>query len=433
MAKAAKPAVGEASSGLKRLKSVMTEMRKEHGVSVIGSAAKLLSNVLRISTQSLAYDFVLGGGFAIGRVNLIVGDESSGKTSTALNVIGEGQRLCRNCYRKAQDFSVVMLHDDIIDPDTGEVLEPAEYEARASCDCYNKKLFRPVQVPTEKDEEFNNRIERYKKNSYDEHRCVVIDVEGTFDKGWAKKRGVIPELLLYVCPDSLEEIVDIYDQLMRTGEIDMFVLDSIAAMTPTVETEKSMEDKQRAEAAKLVNKFVRKATASANVMSRETGRSPTQIWINQLRTDLNITYGSKDMIPGGRAQRFAASIIVKMWQSEWDVNKGAIGDVDKSHELSIGTEVSLNFDTIKNKTASAHRRGSYRLIVHGEDAGAINELDFVMDMAERFGFVEKLKSAWLFGDQEFKTKKALLAHVTEPVVFDELKLRLLTVMLAHGE
>jgi RecA/RadA recombinase len=420
-----------------KLRAVAVGIKKQCGKRSIGSASIRRGLTTKHYTSgSLSMDFVLGGGPAKGHILLIAGDESSGKSTTSLRIIGDAQGECANCGRKPDDLVSVCVQQEEYDKETGEVTQEAIYEAQATCDCFQQRIFRPSERSGETKDEYKARLAGYVTNSFEETRCALIDVEGTFDHAWARRLGVDPDRLEYVIPDSAEEACDIYDTILRTGAVDVICMDSIAALTPTVEIEASMEDQQRAAGAKLVNKWVRKAGASANAVARDIGRAPTQIWINQLRTDLNIKYGSKDMLPNGRAQRFAASVILTMWSGGWET-EDMLGDTrekkdKKGRETSRGTEVTIYFRTIKNKLAPGHAQGYYKLKTAGPDAGKIDELDYVVQVAEKFDDIRKFKDKFVLMDEKFQRKGDLLLRLQEPAVWRRVKSLLLKRLMGEA-
>jgi len=434
------------------LKAFKKSVNSKHG-KTMGLASNMKPHdIPRLSTGSLSFDMALGGGVPIGRLTMFRGSESSGKTTAALRVGALAQGLCANCLRPATNLEVV---ESGFDEETGEV----EYEAHAFCDCYEKGLFKPQPYPDEysdrekgtmkqikievvdektgktkekKTTAFAERLRRYEENSYEEYRVAFFDYEHTLDLAWARDVGVETRLLVVVQPATAEEGIDIYDELMRTGTIDLFLLDSVAAMTPSIEVEASTEDEQRAAQAKLVNKFVRKATASVIDGGRDYGKCPTQIWINQERASMETGFGPKSIMPAGQGQKFGSSVIVSMWASKWE-KEVVDAELKKEFRLEIGKEVRMNFKVVKNKTAAAQAMGGYIMRVVGTRRGHIDELKYVLDQAQKYELYrevkEKNKKTWFVGDEEFTKKGSALARIEEPAVFEAMKKSLLKRML----
>lgn len=391
-------------------------INKEHGSGTIGNAG-LIRNIARLSTGSLAFDRALGGGIPVGRCSIFCGDESSGKTTNALRIAGLAQNICSNCYRPVKDLVV----SEFIDSE-GDTY----WESEGKCDCFNRGIFKPKQYVKEKDSDFKKRLEGYKENSYSEFRVALFEPEGTFDRDWAIKLGVDLRRLLYVQAETTEELCDIYDALIRTGEVDLFILDSIAAMTPSAEIENSLVEWQQGLQARLINKFIRKILASITFVLKEKGKAPTHIWINQYREKIGgSSFGNNRVMTSGKGQLFFASIIVNFWTSKWtkeEQDKDILGD-DLSSE--IGTRVKVSFKTEKNKTAPPKQSGSYYMWVADDKSGQVDELKYVIGMASKLGMYreegEGTKKIWYVGNEKYTRKKDAIARIEEPATFVKIR------------
>jgi RecA/RadA recombinase len=307
-----------------------------------------------------------------------------------------------------------------------------DWVAKATCDCYAGGLFDAKQYPDEKVDEYKARIKAYKENSYEEFRVYLIDIEHGMDKPWAKKLGIDLRRLGYSRPETAEEAADLYDVLIRTAEVDLIALDSIAAMTPSTEVEESTEKWQQGLGARLMGKFTRKVQSSANSIAREYGRMVTQIWINQEREKIGISFGDNKVMPYGNAQLFAASVIVKCWSSKWE--KDAIdSDLVKEFQTETGSRVQMNFKVSKNKTAPAMTTGSYKLCISGDKAGQVDEEKYVLALAEKHGlFVscgDGAKKTWQVGNETYKTKKEAMERFYEPATYAKVTEVLLGILL----
>jgi len=336
---------------------------------------------------------------------MLYGEKSSGKTTTAYRMAGIAQKRCANCLRPV-DTQV----EESFDEETGELT----FRQVGECDCYQQQLFTPRQGPDEKKADFAARVERYKTNSYEEYRVALIDMEASFDATWADKLGFDDRLVVYVRPDTAEEAIDIYDSLIRTGSVDLAILDSIAALTPSKEVEESMEKWQQGLQARLVNKFVRKVQASANAVAREHGRLVTQVWINQVREKIGVMFGDPTTTPGGKGQGFATSVEMKMWSSQYETE--SVAELPgKEKDIVIAKSVRVNFRCEKNKTAPPKGTGSYVMTLSD---GAIQETAFVLSMCEKYGHVTRDGAIWRLGDEDFKTKKAMVERLCEAEQFE---------------
>jgi RecA/RadA recombinase len=341
-----------------------------------------------------------------------------------------------------------------VDAETGEVT----YHAEGTCDCYKRGLFKPRPEPDEQNQQgglkqieveeddgdgktkkrkttaFAERLKRYEENSYEEFRVAFVDVEKTWDSKWGEKLGVDSRRLIYVQPQTAEEAIDVYESLILTGAINLLIMDSIAQMTPSEEVRASTMDWQQGLAARLTNKWNRITVAAMTKVMKEYGHVPTQIWINQERIDIQKKFGSKKTKPGGNAQKFTPSVEVYMWSSGW-VKASRDSDLKEDFRGEIGKEVNMNFQVQKNKTAPAQATGSYVMSVIGRQAGQVIDLPYVLAQAEKYGIVRKQDKPvkWFLGDEEFKTKGAMLAKMEDKEVFLGLKDALLKKMLSTLE
>lgn len=392
--------------GLSVLKKKIND---DHGRTIGNAFHMRPEDTPRVSTGSLSLDFGTGGGICIGRTSVFQGGESSGKTTTAIRVAGNAQDLCANCFRFVDDIEVEEAEDDI----TGEV----DYYAVGHCDCYEKGLFEPIQLPNEDKNGFKARLKSYKENSYEEFRVVFFDIEGTFDSGWAKALGMDPRRVLIASPASAEEAVDLYDDMMRTGAVNMYILDSIAAMTPTDEINQSAIDWQQGLSARIFNKFIRKANAANQDVQRAYGHPPTHIWINQEREKIGVKFGDSRTVPGGNGQKFAPVLTLEMWSSAWGKDKFD-EDLKAEWQMKMSREVRMNFKTKKNKTFTAKISGGYNMCIAGPRAGAIEDSKYVLAQAMKYGLLEEIvdgkKKTWVLGGKSFDKKASMLASFELP-------------------
>lgn len=389
------------SSRMDALKKFAQVVDKKHGAGTVAMGVRHLA-VPRLETGSLALDIAFGGGVPVGRTTIFYGDKSSGKTTTAYRTAALAQRLCSNCLRKVE--TTVVEHEDEA---TGEVT----WHQEGHCDCFVTGVYETRQYPDEKKDEYAARLARYKVNSYDEFRVALFDYEGSYDMRWAAQLGLDERLMVYVRPATAEEGIDIYDSLMRTGAVDLFILDSLAAMTPSKEIEESVEKWQQGLQARLLNKFCRKTQSSVNTVAQEYGRVPTQLWINQLRMKIGVMFGNPETMPGGMGQGFVSSCEVKLWTNGYDVQEvEAISGDDK--DLQVAKSVRVNFSIEKNKTAPPKGKGSYSMDL---ESGAVDQLNLYVSLCERFGELSKdAQGRWHLGERTFTSKKSALEALQEP-------------------
>jgi recombination protein RecA len=386
-------------SRLDALKKLSASVDKQHGAGTMAVGVRHM-DIPRLETGSLSLDISLGGGIPIGRTTIFYGDKSSGKTTTAYRTAGNAQGLCAHCLRKVET-TVVEEENEA----TGEVT----WHQEGHCDCYQRGLFVPRQYPEEKKDEYAARVRGYVENSYEEYRVALFDYEGAYDKRWAAQLGLDDRLIVYVRPDTAEEGIDIYDSLMRTGAVDLFILDSLAAMTPSKEVEESVEKWQQGLQARLLNKFCRKTQSSVNSVGRDFGRVPTQLWINQLRMKIGVMFGNPETMPGGMGQGFVSSCEIKLWSNGYDIQEvESIGGDDK--DLQVAKSVRINFSVEKNKTAPPKGKGSYSMEL---ESGKVDQLNLYVSLCERYGELSKDGAKWTLGMQTFTSKKAAIEAMQE--------------------
>lgn len=371
-----------------KLRQFAKSVQEHYGTKVVEIGMTTV-DMPRLPTGSLGLDIALGGGLPMGRVTMLYGQKSSGKTTTAYRIAGLAQKHCANCLRLCDTFV--------------EEIE-GDFEQMGVCSCYSEGIYKPRKHPGEKVAEYKERVKVYESNSYEPFTVAVVDLEGSYDSSWARSLGLDERLIIYVRPDTAEEAIDVYDSLMRTGAVDLFILDSIAAMTPSKEVEESTEKWQQGLQARLVNKFCRKSQSTANAIAREYGRAPTQIWINQVRQKIGVMFGSNETVPGGMGQGFATSCEVKLWANDFATDTFSISSKEK---MESAKSVRVNFKVNKNKTAPPKRTGNYVMSLHD---GSVDDLKLVYALAERYGEIEKIgPTKWRLGVNEYKSKKAMIA------------------------
>lgn len=231
--------------------------------------------------------------------------------------------------------------------------------------------------------------------------CAFIDAEHALDPVYARKLGVNTDDLLISQPDNGEQALEITDMLVRSGAIDMIVVDSVAALTPRAEIEGEMGDSHMGLQARLMSQALRKITGNAK-------RSNCMVvFINQIRMKIGVMFGSPETTTGGNALKFYASV-------RMDIRR--IGAVKNGDEI-IGNQTRVK--VIKNKMAPPFRQAEFE-ITYGSGT---NHLAEVIDLGVEVGAINKAGAWYSYGDEKIGQGKANSAQYLKenPEIAEEIE------------
>jgi recombination protein RecA len=234
--------------------------------------------------------------------------------------------------------------------------------------------------------------------------AAFIDAEHAIDPDYARNLGVNVDDLLVAQPGSGEEALEIVDGLVRSGAVDVIVIDSVAALVPKAEVEGDMGDTHVGLQARLMSQALRKLAAGA-------AKSNTAVvFINQIREKIGVMFGNPETTPGGRALKFWASVRI---------------DVRRIDSLKSGTEIVGNrtrAKIVKNKVAPPFRQAEFDIMF----GRGISRSGAILDMAVEAGVVEKSGTWFTYGDQKLAQgrENAKLFLEENPALLDELEHKL---------
>lgn len=231
--------------------------------------------------------------------------------------------------------------------------------------------------------------------------CAFIDAEHAFDPTYAKNLGINIDEMIISQPDNGEAALEIADTLVRSGAVDLIVIDSVAALVPQVELEGGMADNQMGLQARLMSKALRKLTGSISKTNC------TVIFINQIRMKIGVMFGSPETTSGGNSLKFYASVRL-------DIRRGA---QVKDKEEVLGNETRVK--VVKNKVAPPFKTADFE-IIYGEGVSKIGE---VIDLATLHNIIEKSGSWYAYkGAKIGQGKENVKEYLkTNPKVAEELE------------
>ncbi|ADE19603.1 recombinase RecA [Mycoplasma crocodyli] len=224
--------------------------------------------------------------------------------------------------------------------------------------------------------------------------AAFIDAEHSIDPNYASNIGVKVDELILSQPDSGEQALEIVDLLARSGNIDLIVVDSVAALVPEAELQGEMKDQQIGTQARLMSKALRKIAGTLNK------NKTTVIFVNQIREKVGVIFGNPETTSGGRALKFYASIRV-------EVRKGA--NISDSKDI-VGNEIK--FKVVKNKLAAPYKSATSEIIF----SRGINATKELIDLAIEANLISKKGSWYSIDDKNVaQGEKSLEAYIEDNI------------------
>ncbi len=242
--------------------------------------------------------------------------------------------------------------------------------------------------------------------------AAFIDAEHAFDRFYAQKLGVDVENLLVSQPDNGEQALEITENLIRSGAIDIIVIDSVAALTPKSEIEGEMGDSKMGLQARLMSQALRKLTSTISKTAT------CCIFINQLREKIGVMFGNPETTTGGNALKFYASVRL---------------DIRRQTQLKEGDEVVGNHvkvKVVKNKVAPPFRKAEFD-IIFGEGISRAFE---IIDLATELNVIKKSGSWFSYGDTKLGQGRDAVKKILQdnPELADELEGKIRDVLSSHA-
>lgn len=338
-----------------------------------------------VRTGVLALDAAFGGGIPRGRFSRYVGWESSGKSLDAYLAIAAFQRSCRTCGK----------------------------EIERACRC--KKS-----IPM---------------------KAVLFDIEGAYTLKRGRDLGVDNTRLEVVQPEFAEEGIDISRILLASGEYDLLVLDSIAALTPSVEVETSVGKANMSPHARLMNRAIRLWQSAMNKSGLDDDRKPHILMINQWREKIGVMFGDNKTLPGGNGQKYVSSLDVDFQRAKytWLDKDGEVIPKQKKEKTDKAAFVDISFETFKNRCYIPKIGGSFRCFFRdvefttGEKhrAGEIDEREQMFELGLNAGVITHEKKVYRYKDVSARVEDEFkLELLQKPETVRSLKDDLLKVLLA---
>jgi recombination protein RecA len=349
---------------------LVKKLRKTNGeTTLLRASDNKILDTERLPTGIFDLDYALGGGFPVGKISTLYGPKSAGKTTVFLKAIAIAQRTCSNCYT-------------MWDPEAG------------NCAC----------------------------GDFREHVCAFLDVEGTLDTAWARTLGVNTDSLIVDVPEYAEQALDIGEALLRSGDVDVLCLDSLAFLVPRKEIEHSVAKDMMGVQPRLIGSGIRKFVSAINGVGRDTGRRPTVFFTNQIRFKLGMLFGNPETTPGGQGPGFASAVEVRVQGMKYELH-----DVTKKPMW-----VDMKFRIMKNKTFGARMEGEYRMMLSSTPTKAVGDTcdePSLISWGEKVGLITRDKGYNCLG-RNFRIKADMVESLEADHQFQqELRDHLLPILI----
>jgi len=247
--------------------------------------------------------------------------------------------------------------------------------------------------------------------------CAWIDAEASYDPAWAKKLGVDSDKLIYSPAKTINDMVDVAQQLMEAG-VDVIVVDSISALLPAIYFEKDSSDLKKLEDTKQIGAEAKDMTHAVKMLNY-ANKNTLLVLISQQRNQFGSMHASH--IPtGGMAVKFFSSTVIKLWSSEAEANaiKSGVQVGDKIIEQRVGRPVNWIIDY--NKLGPPNLSGQYDFYYQGDLLG-VDLVGEVLDTCEMMGIIEKGGAWYTVNGERFQGRAKTVAYLREnPDVVDNL-------------
>jgi recombination protein RecA len=251
--------------------------------------------------------------------------------------------------------------------------------------------------------------------------CAWIDAEASYDPKWAEMLGVDSSSLIYSPAKTINDMVDIAQQLME-AEVDIIVVDSISALLPAIYFEKDSSELKKLEDTKQIGAEAKDMTHAVKMLNY-ANKNTLLVLISQQRNQFGSMHASH--IPtGGMAVKFFSSTVIKLWSSEAEANaiKSGIQVGDKIIEQKVGRPVNWIIDY--NKLGPPNLSGQYDFYYQGENLG-VDSVGEVLDVSEMMGKIQKGGAWYTVGEERFQGRAKTLEYLREnPKIVEELKTKI---------